>query len=404
DFGVAASTQQKQDVVEEATSSEAPAMASTLADDDFVLVSAGDVTGSPTAECQVVPDIVELDANTRPGAIGADGGESAAMARTLSVPLESINNNAQNATEPDPEADLAEDAGVAEVPTAAAEDSQPPAETDTMAADEPGLSAAHSDTGFIVIKERETTAAAAAAVSDLHNIDTIRSLDEVDSAMHNPSESGNASPPEATVTTPSYVMHYPESLFGDANSITPGLITMEDLHTAQKASAVVGVSAINATSVGRKSRDSGHHHHLLGDSEASVGQRMKRFIAGKRSDLPPGRSPSEMEPASPTKGGVTGLFSQYRSSRTSVDTKRTGASALESVAASESDLTETRGTRSATVHGTFEDELAKHGHTIPGSFPVERTGSQPSDGEGANPADAERDGEGNTSESEGGKD
>ncbi|KAJ2894561.1 hypothetical protein IWW38_002537, partial [Coemansia aciculifera] len=196
------------------------------------------------------------------------------------------------------------------------------------------------------------------------------------------------------------------SLFGDTNSITPGLITMDDLHMAQKASAVVGVSAVNATSVGRKSRDSGHHH-LLGESEASVSQRMKRFIAGKRSDVPPGRAPSDVELAGTAKGGVTGLFSQYRSSRTSVDTKRpsAAASALESVAASESDLTETRGTRSATVHGSFEDELAKHGHTIPGSFPTENVGtSQLSDSEVASPADGEYAGEGNTSENEGGKD
>ncbi|KAJ2337351.1 hypothetical protein GGI00_000292, partial [Coemansia sp. RSA 2681] len=373
----------------------------------------------------VVPDVVELDVGAQPQLVNTDGDDNAAVARTLSAPLEPISDDAQDAAVPGSEAGLVEDAGVTEVPTAVIKDSHPLAATSDNAmaetADEFQESAAQSDTGFIVIKERETVTAplaAAAAVSELHNIDTIRSFDEVDSVLypsearpdsvaHNAPESGNVSPPEATVTTPSYVMHYPESLFGDTNSITPGLITMDDLHTAQKATAVVGVSAINATSVGRKSRDSGHHHHhLLGESETSVGQRMKRFIAGKRSDLPLGRVPSDAEPVSPTKGSVAGLFSQYRSSRTSMDTKRTSAatSALESVAASESDLTEARGTRSATVHGSFEDELAKHGHTIPGSFPVEHTSSQLSDGEGVNPADEEHAGEGNTSENEGGKD
>ncbi|KAJ2341077.1 hypothetical protein GGH91_003970, partial [Coemansia sp. RSA 2671] len=156
------------------------------------------------------------------------------------------------------------------------------------------------------------------------------------------------------------------------------------------------------------SRDSGHHHHhhLLGESEASVSQRMKRFIAGKRSDGH-GRTSTDAEPVSPVKGNVAGLFSQYRSSRSSMETKRASAttSALESVAASEMDLTEaTRGTRSATVHGgSFEDELAKHGHTIPGSFPAENVAGPGSDGEGVNLAEAEH-GDGNTSENEGGKD
>ncbi|KAJ2752822.1 hypothetical protein GGI19_003571, partial [Coemansia pectinata] len=393
--------------------------------DDFVLVSAGDATGSPAAERQVVPSAIEIDESAQ-SELAGDYDGNAMAARTLSVPLKHISDDAQEGTdtvteaEPTSGADLVEDASVVAEPVAEVNVSQPVAEPIATAI-EPEVPTAPSDSGFIVIKDRETTTAppaVLATVGDLLNIDTIRSFDEVDSvmypseaqagsAMHNTLESGDASQPEVNVTTPSYVMHYPESLFGDTNSITPGLITMDDLHSAQKASAVVGVSAINATSVGRKSRDSGHHHHhLLGDSEASVSQRMKRFIAGKRSDGP-ARSPSDAEPVSPTKGNVAGLFSQYRSSRTSVETKRASAaaSALDSVAASELDLTETRGARSATVHGSFEDELAKHGHTIPGSFPAENVAvGQGSDGEGANPSEAEPAGEGNTSENEGGKD
>ncbi|KAJ2022378.1 hypothetical protein IWW57_004545, partial [Coemansia sp. S610] len=410
--------------------------------EDFVLVSAGDATGSPAPESQDAPSGTEVVEDAQPEPVSAGDNDSSFMAaRSLSVPPKLTSDDAQEAAdsvvdeEPLASADLIEDTGVvaepaaeelsvaepvgeesslaeAEVPAAVADVSQPPVEP-IAAADEPEASAAPSDTGSMVIKDRETTTAppaAASTIGDLLNIDTIRSFDGVDSVLY-PSEAqagGEASPlPEANVTTPSYVMHYPESLFGDTNSITPGLITMDDLHTAQKASAVVGVSAINATSVGRKSRDSGHHHHhLLGESEASVSQRMKRFIAGKRSDGH-GRTSTDAEPVSPVKGNVAGLFSQYRSSRSSMETKRASAttSALESVAASEMDLTEaTRGTRSATVHGgSFEDELAKHGHTIPGSFPAENVAGPGSDGEGVNLAEAEH-GDGNTSENEGGKD
>ncbi|KAJ2492449.1 hypothetical protein IWW37_001496, partial [Coemansia sp. RSA 2050] len=404
--------------------------------EDFVLVSAGDATGSPVPECQDAPSGAEIIEDALPEPVSAGDNDSGFMAaRSLSVPSRPISDDMQEVVDPAVEeeplasANLAEDVGVVaepvaeepslaetEAPAAVADVDQPLVVESIATADEPKASTAPSDPGFIVIKDRETTVAppaAATTIGDLLNIDTIRSFNEVDSVLY-PSETqadGDASLlPEANVTTPSYVMHYPESLFGDTNSITPGLITMDDLHTAQKASAVVGVSAINATSVGRKSRDSGHHHHhhLLGESEASVSQRMKRFIAGKRSDGP-GRSSSDAEPVSPVKGNVAGLFSQYRSSRTSMETKRASAttSALESVAASELDLTEaTRGTRSATVHGgSFEDELAKHGHTIPGSFPVENVAGGPgSDGEGVNLAETEHAGDGNTSENEGGKD
>ncbi|KAJ2343954.1 hypothetical protein GGH92_004691, partial [Coemansia sp. RSA 2673] len=388
--------------------------------DDFVLVSAGDATGSPAAECQVAPSVTELGDSVRPELVSSDDNNGESMAaRTLSVPLKHISDDVQRATDavteekPLSSTDQVEDVSVvaepvaddvpplseAEVPTTEVNDNQAAPEP-IATADEPEVSTAPSDPGFVATKDVEPTSAppavAAATVGDLLNIDTIRSFDEVD-----------ASQSEINVTTPSYVMHYPESLFGDTNSITPGLITMDDLHSAQKASAVVGISAINATSVGRKSRDSGHHHHhLLGESEASVSQRMKRFIAGKRSDGP-ARSPSDVEPVSPTKGNVAGLFSQYRSSRTSVETKRASAaaSALDSVAASELDLTETRGMRSATIHGSFEDELSKHGHTIPGSFPAENVAAGPgSDGEAVNPSETEHAAEGNTSENEGGKD
>ncbi|KAJ2054294.1 hypothetical protein GGI08_004632, partial [Coemansia sp. S2] len=387
--------------------------------DDFVLINAGDATGSPAAECQVVPSVTELGESVRPELVGLEDNDGKSMAaRTLSVPLKHISDNVQQDTdavaegEPLTSTDQVEDASVVAEPVA---DVSPLSEAEVSTTEvnvnqaapepiataiEPEVSTAPSDPGFVATKDVEPTSAppavAASTVGDLLNIDTIRSFDEVD-----------ASQSEVNVTTPSYVMHYPESLFGDTNSITPGLITMDDLHSAQKASAVVGVSAINATSVGRKSRDSGHHHHhLLGESEASVSQRMKRFIAGKRSDGP-ARSPSDVEPVSPTKGNVAGLFSQYRSSRTSVETKRASAaaSALDSVAASELDLTETRGTRSATIHGSFEDELAKHGHSIPGSFPAENVAAGPgSDGEGVNPSETEHAAEGNTSENEGGKD
>ncbi|KAJ2044602.1 hypothetical protein GGI08_007058, partial [Coemansia sp. S2] len=388
--------------------------------DDFVLVSAGDATGSPAAECQVAPSVTELGDSVRPELVSSDDNNGESMAaRTLSVPLKHISDDVQRATDavteekPLSSTDQVEDVSVvaepvaddvpplseAEVPTTEVNDNQAAPEP-IATADEPEVSTAPSDPGFVATKDVEPTSAppavAAATVGDLLNIDTIRSFDEVD-----------ASQSEINVTTPSYVMHYPESLFGDTNSITPGLITMDDLHSAQKASAVVGISAINATSVGRKSRDSGHHHHhLLGESEASVSQRMKRFIAGKRSDGP-ARSPSDVEPVSPIKGNVAGLFSQYRSSRTSVETKRASAaaSALDSVAASELDLTETRGMRSATIHGSFEDELSKHGHTIPGSFPAENVAAGPgSDGEAVNPSETEHAAEGNTSENEGGKD
>ncbi|KAJ1893443.1 hypothetical protein GGI09_006069, partial [Coemansia sp. S100] len=388
--------------------------------DDFVLVSAGDATGSPAAECQVAPSVTELGDSVRPELVSSDDNNGESMAaRTLSVPLKHISDDVQRATDAvteekplsstdqvkdvsvvaEPVADDVPPLSEAEVPTTEVNDNQAAPEP-IATADEPEVSTAPSDPGFVATKDVEPTSAppavAAATVGDLLNIDTIRSFDEVD-----------ASQSEINVTTPSYVMHYPESLFGDTNSITPGLITMDDLHSAQKASAVVGVSAINATSVGRKSRDSGHHHHhLLGESEASVSQRMKRFIAGKRSDGP-ARSPSDVEPVSPIKGNVAGLFSQYRSSRTSVETKRASAaaSALDSVAASELDLTETRGMRSATIHGSFEDELSKHGHTIPGSFPAENVAAGPgSDGEAVNPSETEHAAEGNTSENEGGKD
>ncbi|KAJ2793737.1 hypothetical protein H4S07_006962, partial [Coemansia furcata] len=238
--------------------------------DDFVLVNAGDASGLPAVETQAAPSISAIFEDVAPVSVNAgEIVEDTKAARSLSVPLKRISNDVQDAVdtvseaEPLTRSDLVEDVDMTadtgaeapslsevEVPAAVADIVQPPVES-TVTADEPELSTAPSDTGFIIIKDRETTTvspAADATLGDLLNIDTIRSFDEVDSvlypsevqassAMHNTVESGDTPQAEVTVTTPSYVMHYPESLFGDANSITPGLITMDDLHMAQKASA-----------------------------------------------------------------------------------------------------------------------------------------------------------------------
>ncbi|KAJ2777276.1 hypothetical protein GGI15_004566 [Coemansia interrupta] len=177
-------------------------------------------------------------------------------------------------------------------------------------------------------------------------------FDEVDSVLYptvSERKTASAAVPssegaEANVTTPSYIMHYPESLFGDASSIAPGLITIEDLHIAQKASAVVGVSAVNATSIGRRSRDSGYHPTIDGDS--TMGQRMKRFISGRRSDA------SSKTPKSP-----------LRSSRASTDSKHVSMSP------------------SATTVGVEDDAEAQFAQKIPGSFPSEQTSARHSDSE-----------------------
>ncbi|KAJ1766860.1 hypothetical protein LPJ74_005663, partial [Coemansia sp. RSA 1843] len=218
-----------------------------------------------------------------------------------------------------------------------------------------------------------------------------RSYDEVDSVMYptvsernvaarpaklDIGEKGARTPTEqdsAAAATPSYVMHYPESLFGDTASITPGIITIEDLHAAQKASAVVGVSTISATTAGRRSRDSGFHGSDGGDF--TVGQRMKRFISGKRGESPRGRVSSEMDsrdvPTSP-KSMVSGILadtreklsSQHRTSRGSHDGKRMS------------------GAPSATV--VDEDEDLKHASpSIPGSFPSVQASGRHSESETA---------------------
>ncbi|KAJ2712055.1 hypothetical protein H4R19_002953 [Coemansia spiralis] len=169
--------------------------------------------------------------------------------------------------------------------------------------------------------------------------------------------------------TPSYVMHYPESLFGDTASISPGLITIDDLHAAQKASAVVGVSAISATSTGRKSRDSGFHQP--GDSESSVGKRMRRFISIRRGDAA-GRAASDaavrdMRPRSPTSPLADArdkISSQHRSTRTSQDSKRPSAAASTMVLGADDDAD--------SVAGGADSKLAG---AIPGSYP---SAAQPS--------------------------
>ncbi|KAJ2081130.1 hypothetical protein H4R24_002552 [Coemansia sp. RSA 988] len=158
--------------------------------------------------------------------------------------------------------------------------------------------------------------------------------------------------------TPSYVMHYPESLFGDSASITPGLITIEDLHAAQKASPVVGVSTVNATSSGRKSRDSGFYQSTDGD--ASVGQRMRRLMSGRRADTG-GRAATGLEAREGRAKSPTRLFtdareklvSQYRSTRNSQEYKRgSGAPSATTIGADEE-----------------EDEDSKYHAMIPGSYP-----------------------------------
>ncbi|KAJ2562472.1 hypothetical protein GGH12_003166, partial [Coemansia sp. RSA 1822] len=183
--------------------------------------------------------------------------------------------------------------------------------------------------------EPETpTTAVPAAAQEVSERD-IRATHAMSSATLTASESSPA--------TPSYVMHYPESLFGDTASVTPGLITMDDLHAAQKASAVVGVSAVSATSTGRRSRDSGFQT----DNDASVGQRMRRFISGRRADT--ASNAREARALSPTRmfaDTKDKLVSQYRASRSSQDSKR--------------------GSGAPTV---VEDEEVKHG-SIPGSYPA----------------------------------
>ncbi|KAJ1730468.1 hypothetical protein LPJ72_004459, partial [Coemansia sp. Benny D160-2] len=209
-----------------------------------------------------------------------------------------------------------------------------------------------------------------------------RSYDEVDSVMY-PSvsrRSASTRPPRLDIAehqasetelaadqqysaaaTPSYVMHYPESLFGDTASITPGLITIEDLHAAQKASAVVGVSAVSATTVGRRSRDSGFHG---GDGgEYTVGQRMKRFISGKRSESPRGRASSDLDsrdaPTSP-RSIASGILAEtrdklgpsHRASRGSHESKRPSGAPS-----------------SSALGGDDDDELKHASPSIPGSFP-----------------------------------
>ncbi|KAJ2512237.1 hypothetical protein H4217_006982, partial [Coemansia sp. RSA 1939] len=209
-----------------------------------------------------------------------------------------------------------------------------------------------------------------------------RSYDEVDSVMY-PSvsrRSASTRPPRLDIAehqasetelatdqqysaaaTPSYVMHYPESLFGDTASITPGLITIEDLHAAQKASAVVGVSTVSATTVGRRSRDSGFHG---GDGgEYTVGQRMKRFISGKRSESPRGRASSDLDsrdaPTSP-RSIASGILAEtrdklgpsHRASRGSHESKRPSGAPS-----------------SSALGGDDDDELKHASPSIPGSFP-----------------------------------
>ncbi|KAJ1885251.1 hypothetical protein LPJ81_006943, partial [Coemansia sp. IMI 209127] len=183
----------------------------------------------------------------------------------------------------------------------------------------------------------------------------------------------------AAAATPSYVMHYPESLFGDTASITPGIITIEDLHAAQKASAVVGVSAVSATTAGRRSRDSGFHGGDGGDY--TVGQRMKRFISGKRDESPRGRTSTDLDsrdaPTSP-KSMVSGILadtreklsSQHRASRGSHDGKRVS------------------GAPSATVVDD-DDDLNHASLSIPGSFPSEQAIGRHSESETAARADSE---------------
>ncbi|KAJ2854515.1 hypothetical protein GGI22_004469, partial [Coemansia erecta] len=242
-----------------------------------------------------------------------------------------------------------------------------------------------------------------------------RSYDEVDSVMYptvsesrttvrpaklDTSENGayeTDTPPagqdSATAATPSYVMHYPESLFGDTASITPGIITIEELHAAQKASAVVGVSAISATTAGRRSRDSGFHGSDGGDF--TVGQRMKRFISGKRDKSPRGRTSTDLDsrdtPTSP-KSIVSGILAdtreklslQHRASRGSYDGKRIS------------------GAPSATV--IDDDEDLKHASlSIPGSFPSEQAVGRHSESEAAAHVDSEalQDESGLSSEGEG---
>ncbi|KAJ1956098.1 hypothetical protein EC988_001526 [Linderina pennispora] len=154
-------------------------------------------------------------------------------------------------------------------------------------------------------------------------------------------------------------MHYPESLFGDNASLnTTGVITMDELHMAQKATPVVGVSAVNVTSAGSGGRSWGAGMRRFADNEGSVGSRMKRLITNKRGDSPP-----MVKDASGT------------------------ASPGESLGTA--DDSESRVSRSATIVG--------EGVTIPGTFPS----SAKLDGrEGDAPAQAESSQQGSASDSE----
>ncbi|KAJ2802570.1 hypothetical protein H4R21_002367 [Coemansia helicoidea] len=199
--------------------------------------------------------------------------------------------------------------------------------------------------------------------------------------------------------TPSYVMHYPESLFGDAASIAPGLITIDDLHAAQKASAVVGVSAISATSTGRKSRDSGIYQP--GDSEPSVGKRMRRFISIRRGDSSERRSSDasahEERSRSPTQvlaDAREKIASQHRSARTSLDSRRP-SEAASTVEVGADDGDEDRVARI---------DSSKSMAAIPGAFPS--AGQQSGDASDADAADSQAQGafEGDAAADEAGKD
>ncbi|KAJ1884605.1 hypothetical protein LPJ66_010533, partial [Kickxella alabastrina] len=195
-------------------------------------------------------------------------------------------------------------------------------------------------------------------------------LDEVDSVINQSTYDRDLASASAVatdgvppvVTTPSYIMHYPESLFGDASSIAPALITIEDLQSAQKAHAVVGVSAINATSTGRRSRDSGYQ---AVDSEVSVSQRMKRFISGRRSEA------LSKLPKSP-----------LRSSGASEDGKRMSVSASTTTVGVEEHLND-------------DNIISK----IPGSFPSEHNSDNEAAGQ-AKRSDAEHDESAGSSDAE----
>ncbi|KAJ2599628.1 hypothetical protein GGF39_002144 [Coemansia sp. RSA 1721] len=184
-----------------------------------------------------------------------------------------------------------------------------------------------------------------------------KSFDEVDSVLfptarerRRAAESAAADEiAEANVTSPSYEMHYPGSLFGDVPATAPALTTMEELHTAQKASPVVGVSAVNATSIGRRSRDSGYQPV---EGESSVGQRMKKFISGRRSDA------SSKMPRSP-----------LRSSRTSQDSKHASVSA------------------STTTINPDDEYDSGFVARIPGAFPSFKSSARHSDSEASHRVD-----------------